>query len=411
MKNTLQFPRNFSRSVRTITLAVLVLSLAMCAQAQTYTVLHSFVGPEGVSPTFGIVRDSAGNLYGATAAGGIYGNCDNEVGGGAVYRIDPAGHATTLHAFNNGADGCFPNGGLVLDDAGTLYGVTLGSVYKIDPAGQLTTIFRFSFLRQAEGNTPGGTLFRDSGGNFYGTTGGGGNHGCQLQLGCGTVFELDASRHETALYAFQGGAAGFYPESGVIRDGAGNLYGATPDGSNVNCKNTCGVVFKIDPAGNETVLHAFTGGTDGRIPHTSGLARDAAGNLYGVTVTGGSGNCHYADGAVGCGTVFKITPDGTKSVLYSFQGGTDGISPSGTLALDASGNLYGTTAGGGEVQNDGIVFQIDSNGNETVLHRFNILDQGTNPSAGVILGADGNLYGTTTNGGQLGQGVVFKLVF
>jgi uncharacterized repeat protein (TIGR03803 family) len=391
--------------------AAITFSLALRAQAQAYTVLHSFVGPEGVNPTFGVVRDSVGNLYGATAYGGIYGNCDNEVGGGAVYRIDPAGYATTLHAFNNGADGCFPNGGLVLDSAGNLYGVTGGSVYKIDPARQFTTIFQFSFLRQAEGNTAGGTLFRDSDGNFYGTTGGGGNRGCQFQLGCGTVFELDASGHETALYAFQGGAAGFYPQAGVIRDASGNLYGTTPtSGELLNCKNSCGVVFKIDPAGNETVLHAFTGGTDGQIPHISGLALDAAGNLYGITLTGGSGHCRYADGAVGCGTVFKITPDGTKSVLYSFQGGSDGISPSGTLALDASGNLYGTTSGGGEVQNDGIIFKIDSNGNETVLHRFNILDQGTNPSAGVILGGDGNLYGTTTYGGQRGGGVVFKLV-
>ncbi len=390
--------------------ATFIFSLAVCATAQTYTVLHSFVGPEGVFPTFGVVRDSAGNLYGATGYGGIYANCDNEVGGGAVYRIDPAGHATTLHAFNNGTDGCFPNGGLVLDSAGNLYGVTAGSTYKIDPAGNLTTIFQFSFSRQAEGVNPGGTLFRDLDGNFYGTTGGGGNHGCQFQLGCGTVFELDASSHETALYAFQGGAAGFYPQSGVIRDPSGNLYGTTPNGGNLNCRNGCGVVFKVDPAGNETVLHAFTGGADGRNPQAAGLALDTAGNLYGITVTGGSGNCHYADGEVGCGTVFKITPEGTKSVLYSFQGGTDGISPSGTLALDASGNLYGTTSGGGEVQNDGIVFKIDSHGNETILHRFNILDQGTNPNAGVILGTDGNLYGTTTYGGHLGQGVVFKLL-
>ena len=385
-------------------------SVVVCAKAQTYTVLHTFAGSEGVFPTFGVVRDSAGNLYGATGYGGIYENCDNEVGGGAVYKIDPAGHATTLHAFNNGRDGCFPNGGLVLDGAGNLYGPSQGSVYKIDQAGQLTTIAQFSYSRQAAGVSPGGTLLRDSDGNFYGTTGGGGNHGCQFQLGCGTVFELDASGHESALYAFQGGPAGFYPQSGVIRDTAGNLYGTTPNGGNTHCRNGCGVVYKVDAGGNETVLHAFSGGTDGQIAQNSGLALDAAGNLYGLTGTGGSGNCHYANGAVGCGTVFKITPDGTKSILYSFQGGTDGISPSGTLALDAAGNLYGTTSAGGEVQNAGVVFKIDSNGNETVLHRFDRLDQGTNPSAGVILGADGNLYGTTTYGGHFGQGVVFKLV-
>lgn len=397
-------------SMSAIVCAAFTFSLAVHTHAQTYTVLHTFVGPEGIFPTFPLARDSAGNLYGATAYGGIYENCDNEVGGGAVYKIDPAGHATTLHAFNNGTDECFPNGGLVLDGDGNLYGVTTGSVYKIDSSGELTTIFRFSSSNQAGGVTPGGTLFRDSDGNFYGTTGGGGNHGCQFRLGCGTVFELDASGRETALYAFQGSASGFYPQGGVIRDASGNLYGTTPSGGSLHCKNGCGVVFKIDPAGNETVLYSFTGGTDGQLPQVAGLALDTAGNLYGVTVNGGSGNCHSADGSVGCGTVFKITPGGTKSILYSFQGGTDGISPSGTLALDASGNLYGTTSGGGEVQNDGIVFKIDRNGNETVLHRFALLNQGTNPNAGVILGADGNLYGTTTYGGQLGQGVVFKLV-
>src|ERR1700757_4648907 len=141
-----------SKSLLTLGLAVafaaIALCLSVCAQAQTYTVLHSFVALEGVFPTFGLVRDSAGNLYGATGYGGIYQNCDNEVGGGAVYRIDPAGHVTTLHAFNNGTDGCFPNGGVVLDSAGNLYGVTLGSAYKINPAGQFTTIFQFSFSRQ-----------------------------------------------------------------------------------------------------------------------------------------------------------------------------------------------------------------------------------------------------------------------
>ena len=176
--------------------------------------------------------------------------------------------------------------------------------------------------------SPSGTLFIDSENNLYGTTGGGGNRGCQFQLGCGTVFELDASGHETALYAFKGGAAGFYPPSGVVRDPSGNLYGTTPNGGSTNCRSGCGVVFKIDSAGNETVLHTFTVEPTGS-PYASGIALDTAGNLYGLTANGGSGNCRYADGAVGCGTVFKITPGMGPSVLYSFQGGNDGVSPAG----------------------------------------------------------------------------------
>jgi uncharacterized repeat protein (TIGR03803 family) len=375
------------------------------AQAQTFTALHSFAGSEGVFPTFGLVRDSSGNLYGATQYGGLYQNCDNELGGGAIYKVDPSGKTTTLHAFNNGLDSCFPSSPLVLDNAGNLYGTTYGnSVFKIDSAGNLTTLFLF--LSQAEGREPIGTLSRDSQGNLYGTTLSGGNNGCQYNLGCGTVFKLDASGKETVLYAFQGGADGFSPQAGVIRDSAGNLYSTTTYGGNLSCQNGCGVVFKIDTTGKQTVLHTFSGGADGRWPSYP-LVRDSGGNLYGVTGYGGDLSCSPPHG---CGTVYKITPSGKKSILYSFKGGNDGSFPDGGLTLDAAGNFYGTTSGGGSTYNAGTVYKLDKSGNVTILHSFTTIDAGTNPGAGVIRDAQDNLYGTTEYGGHLGQGVVYKLV-
>jgi uncharacterized repeat protein (TIGR03803 family) len=350
-----------------------------------------------------LVRDSAGNLYGTTFYGGILGNCDSELGGGTVYKVEPSGKTTALHAFNNGTDGCDPTSRLAIDSAGNLYGAAINNVFKIDSAGNFTTLF--GFPNQADGNEPQGTLFRDSQGNLYGTTSLGGNNGCQLNLGCGTVFKLDPSGNETVLYAFTGGADGAGPVAGVIQDAAGNLYGTTANGGNLACQNGCGVVFKIDTTGKQTILHTFTGGADGQSPATP-LVRDSAGNLYGVTESGGDLNCGMPH--LGCGTVYKVTPAGKKSILYAFKAGSDGSHPTGGLARDSAGNLYGTTAYGGDAHNDGIVFKLGNLGTEKVLHRFNNTE-GSQPSAGVILDAKSNLYGTTLYGGSFGQGIVFKL--
>ncbi|HWW14427.1 MAG TPA: choice-of-anchor tandem repeat GloVer-containing protein [Candidatus Dormibacteraeota bacterium] len=392
-------------SFAALSLALTVLSCLFAspqAQAQTLTVLHSFLGGEGEFPTFGLVRDSAGNLYGTSVYGGIFGNCDNEVGGGTVYKVDPSGNTTSLHDFNNGTDGCNPSSTLAIDSAGNLYGTSYPTVFKIDSAGNFTMLFFFS--NPADGSTPAGTLFRDSQGNLYGTTAGGGNDGCQ-SFGCGTVFKLDASGNETVLYAFTGGADGAAPVAGVIRDAAGNFYGTTVNGGNYACQYGCGVVFKIDTTGKQTTLYTFTGGADGQWPATP-LVRDSAGNLYGVTESGGDLNCGKPH--VGCGTVYKVTPAGNKSILYAFKAGSDGSHPTGGLARDSAGNLYGTTAYGGDAHNDGIVFKLGNFGHERVLHRFNNIE-GSQPWGGVILDAEGNLYGTTQYGGSLGQGIVFKL--
>ena len=247
-----------------------------------------------------------------------------------------------------------------------------------------------AFANQADGSRP-DNLIRDAKGNFYGTTYYGGNG-----LGKGVVFKLDVSGKETVLYRFKG-SDGNGPD-GVVRDAASNLYGTTSFGG-TGCpgQNGCGTVFKLDPNGNETVLHRFGGKGDGTFP-TAGLIRDAAGNLYGTTYTGGvAGSC----GGSGCGIVFKVDTNGKETVLHSFTGGADGASPYGGVIRDAAGNLYGSTQ-------TGSVYKLDPTGKLTVLHTLNITE-GCYSSASLFRDGAGNLYGTASGCGEFGGGTVFKV--
>jgi uncharacterized repeat protein (TIGR03803 family) len=205
------------------------------------------------------------------------------------------------------------------------------------------------------------------------------------------------------LYTFVGGTDGGEPVAGLTRDGAGNLYGtASLGGISDECGLGCGVIFKLDTTGTETVLYTFAGMSDGGVP-TAGLVRDAAGNLYGTTEYRGTSDW---------GVVFKLDPTGRESVLHSFSGGQDGATPIdfGRLVLDSAGNLYGTAYQGGLgcklFPCGGVVFKLPSTGKEIVLHTFRGAD-GFNPYAGLFLDRAGNLYGTTAYGG-VGYGVVFK---
>ena len=249
-----------------------------------------------------------------------------------------------------------------------------------------TVLYRFKGSPTDGAHPEYGHLIADSAGNLYGTTEGGG------ASNAGVVFKVDLKTVETVLYSFTGGADGANPYSGLIRDSAGNFYGTTKSGGASNA----GVVFKLDTAGTETVLHSFTGGADGANPY-AGLIRDSAGNLYGTTEAGGVSNF---------GVVFKLDKTG-ETVLHSFTGGADGANPYAGLLQDSAGNLYGTTLEGGT--NDiGVVFKVDTTGTETVLYSFTIRN-GKYPYAGLIADPAGNLYGTTANGGLSGLGVVFKL--
>jgi uncharacterized repeat protein (TIGR03803 family) len=261
-----------------------------------------------------------------------------------------------------------------------------------------------SFSGPPDGMDSQADLVEDAAGNLYGTTSQGGvTGGACGSLGCGVVFRLDTTGNETVFYSFMGEPTdGASPFAGLVVDASGNLYGTTSQGGTSNF----GTVFKLDATGKETVLYSFAGEpTDGADP-MAGLVLDASGNFYGTTSQGGTSNI---------GTVFKLDTTGKETVLYSFLGGpTDGADPMAGLVLDALGNLYGTTFEGGSgpcnrnthyrydtPSSCGIVFKLDTDGTESVLHNFTGEPDGANPAASLVQDATGNLYGTTAAGGKI----------
>jgi uncharacterized repeat protein (TIGR03803 family) len=428
---------------------------------------------DGIQPSAGLIVDASGNLYGTTNGGGSANSSDCNVGScgyGTVFKLSPSGSdytKTVLYNFcsqTNCTDGATPYAGLIEDAAGDLYGTTYngganggGTVFKLTPSGNgYTESVLYNFCSQSQGSAactdgvnPQAGVIQDSSGNLYGTTNLGGT-GVPLVDGAyayGTVFMLAPSGsgyNYAVLYNFCPPSStafctdGAAPNAALIEDASGNLYGTTVLGGTgthaLECAGLgCGTVFKLSPNSGgyvETVLYNFCsqGGsncTDGAYPYGAGLIEDASGNLYGTTSAGGVNSCDNP----GCGTVFRLAPNGdggyTESVLHSFDG-ADGVSPDAGLIEDASGNLYGTTSNGGtglswecEGCSSGTVFELSPSGNgytETVLYSFcseggTQCTDGAVPMAGVIQDASGNLYGTTEFGGANGidWGTVFKL--
>lgn len=373
---------------RYVTRAALALAIAlvpvvlppMPAHAQAFVVLYSFTGDaDGGHPAVGLALDSLGGLYGTTLEGGTFGQ-------GTVFKI--VGNAKiVLYNFTGGTNGAAPGAGL-LRAAGDLFGTTIwggaygaGTVFKLNPITNKETVL-YSFTGGSDGAYPQGVLVRDTAGNLYGTASAGG------ASGQGTVFMLDPTGHETTLHSFAGIPDGANPYAGLVRDKLGNLYGTTYRGGAAGQ----GVVFKVEAAGSESVFYSFNGGADGLGPEP-GLVRDPQGNLYGTTFAGGSS---------GCGAVFKLDPTGNETVLHSFcSTWGDGFNPQAGLVRDRQGNLYGTSSRGGAF-NWGTVFMLDTLGNETVLYNFTDQWDGGYPMAGLVQDAVGNLYGTTSNGGYYG---------
>jgi uncharacterized repeat protein (TIGR03803 family) len=353
------------------------------------TVLYGFANPaDGSNPTAGVIPDSDGNLYGTASAGGT-------ANAGIVYKLDSTGQEVVLYTFcplPGCADGASPHAGAIRDSAGNLYGTTYGGgtanqgvVYKLDTTGHQTVLYTFM---GGDGGGPQAGVIRDSDGTLYGTTAYGGRDGF------GVVYKLDTAGRQTVLHTFTGGADGGYPYAGVIRDSAGNLYGTTSSGGSAGL----GVVFRLDTSGHEKVLYNFTGGNDGGYPE-AGVIRDSEGNLYGTT---------YRGGKDGFGVVYKLDTAGNETVLYSFTGGANGGYAWAGVIRDSASNLYGTTYGGG-ADGFGVVYKLDTAGNETVLYSFTGGADGGKPQAGVICDSAGNLFGTTLNGGKEASGVVFAL--
>lgn len=374
-------------------LSALLIIASGTVEAQTVSVLHSFTGAaDGANPFDRLIQDRNGNLYGTSEYGGIPGGCFG-YGCGTVFKITQAGTFSVLHTFSGGVDGGIPTGGVIQDERGNLYGTTSfgaalydGTVFEIARDGNVKVLH--TFTGSPDGASPIAALVWGGHGKLYGTTSEGGSSGR------GTVFKVDTDGTETVVYSFGGVPDGWYPYAGLVRDREGNFYGTTYRGG----PHYSGSVFKIDPAGTETVLYNFAGAADGSFPVCS-LLRAANGNLYGTT--------QYTGDFSGYGTVFEVTPSGTETVLHTFEG-ADGAYPQGVLIRDEQGNFYGTTAQGGAFGN-GTVFKLTPAGTETVLHSFTGGADGWFPRAGVLRDRNGNLYGITQWGGAFNYGTVFKL--
>jgi len=354
------------------------------AAAATEKVLYSFQGgSDGARPYSGPIA-VGGTLYGTTSQGGAHNQ-------GMVYSLSSRGAETVLHAFTGGSDGGGPWSGLT-NVGGTLYGSAagggangLGVVFAMSKTGAENVIY--SFTGNRDGIEPLGNLIY-SGGTFYGTTYAGGGYYCYDNDGCGTVFSLTPAGAETVLYAFKGGTDGAEPYGQLI-DLNGTFYGTTDFGG-THC--ICGTVFSLTQSGTEKLVHSFKGGSDG--DNTEAGMIEVNGTFYGVTQYGGGSGCNGG----GCGTVFSITPAGRKKVVYAFQGGNDGAVPVAGL-IEMNGALYGTTYEGGPA-NAGTVFSLTLAGVETVLHAFKGGSDGAGPVG--LTNMRGTLYGATDSGGGYG---------
>ena len=406
---------------RACVVLVLCAMTAVALPAQTFTSLFSFDFADGYYPSAGLVQGTDGNFYGTTAYGGPNA-CNSGSGCGTVFKITSGGTLTTLYNLcsqggTSCTDGEYPDAGLIQATDGNLYGTTVagganayGTVFKITTGGTLTTLY--SFCPQSgcsDGQNP-KQLIQATDGNFYGTTGGGGaNHG-------GTVFKITPSGAMTTLYnSFTEGEG---PSAGLVQAANGDFYGTTSfGGANADCLGSgCGSVFRITQSGTLTTVYSFcsqggTSCTDGAYP-VGGLIQATDGNFYGTTESGGVNHCISGLVSEGCGTVFRITTGGTLTTLYNFcsLGGTsctDGKVPTAGLIQATDGNLYGTTAEGG-ANGYGTVFEISPTGPMFSLHSF-AGAYGAYPYAGLVQATNGAFYGTTAEGGASGDGTVFSL--
>jgi uncharacterized repeat protein (TIGR03803 family) len=429
------------RTLPRICCALFALGLAAAwstAQAQTFKVLHNFATADGpVAGLTGLIQATNGDLYGTAPNGGLYGE-------GSIFKMTLAGTVTTVYSFcppgteGNCVDADYP-GALVLGSNGKIYGTTadgggegVGSVFEITQSGAVGALSYFCGLppdgENACGAYPVGALVQASNGIFWGVTQGGG------QLGQGAKFEITAAGKFGSVTSFAciepDCNGGDYLVAGLIQGTDGNFYGNTEEGGTgaFGGGEFGGSVFKITPDGNITTLYSFCSQSDcidGQAP-MGALVEGADGNFYGTTAYGGIGAACSSEnsGNLGCGTVFKITPGGTPTVLYSFcqqTGCPDGLSPVSGLILGSDGNFYGTTRAGGKASSNqcsdyvcGTIFEITPSGALTTLYSFCNRPEcpsGGAPVAPLMQDTNGDFYGETTVGGNLASdyGTIFRL--
>jgi uncharacterized repeat protein (TIGR03803 family) len=387
--------------------AVLVLGTGALAKT-TETVIYELYPDGGAGPEAPVVFDRHGNLYGTASYGGVNGD-------GAVFELTPSGSGwtpTILHTFTGGSDGANLYGPVVLDKHGNVFGTTYqggnpgdGTVFELQYSRGVwskTVLYNFcSSSGCADGAYPESGLVLDAEGNLYGTTQGGG------ATNRGVVFELTPSGGgawaETVLYSFSGANDGKYPTADVTLDSAGNIYGTTPIGT-----ANYGTVYELTPSESgwtETTLHTFFGGNDGATP-SGPVVLDASGDVYGTTLSGGYDNENCPNG---CGTVFKLHAANkwNENVLYRFKARNDGLGPIGGVVLDKYGDIYGAASGGKD--EIGTVFILTNSILGWTIHPVPLTNYNAEyPYAGVTLHG-GNIYGTAY--GEGGLGAVFLLTF
>lgn len=393
--------------------------------ADSFAVVYSFTGApaDGAYPIGNLVADSSGNLFAVTQYGGDSSACGVGIGCGTLYEFDPAAaQDTVLHSFcssrsGNCRDGALPQAGVAVDKNGSLLGTTFGvdqSPSKQNCSKGCGNLYiingndREKVLVQFEGKTgeqPAAPPLKLNG-HIYGTTFSGG------ACGGGTLYEVPKPGDQPViLHSFCSGATdGYYPYGPLTTDRSGTVYGTTVEGG----AQQSGTVFSLATGDNSfAVRYAFctqANCADGTYPY-GGVILDDAGNMYGTTQFGGTnGNCKEPDG---CGTVFRLTPGGTETILHAFAGEPDGAFPFAGVLMDKRGNFYGTTENGGGSDNGclggcGVVFKLAADGTETVLHALNRPTDGANPFGG-LTELNGYLYGTASLAGPGNLGVIFRL--
>ncbi|RDC63325.1 choice-of-anchor tandem repeat GloVer-containing protein [Adhaeribacter pallidiroseus] len=339
---------------------------------------------DGSYPLGDLIQGSDNNLYGLTSNGGSFNS-------GTIFKITTGGAYTVLHHLDNINDGRSPQGSLVQGTGNNFYGMTLeggpgklGTVFRVSSAGAFSVLT--SFPEAGKGQTPQGSLIQARNGSFYGFTSSGGVYNQ------GTVFKLCDGVYST-VYSFNAAVSGSNPQGDLVQGADNNFYGMTQDGGTASY----GTIFKLTPGGTLTVLRHLVNATDGGRPKGNLIQHNN--NFFGMTTIGGANNN---------GTIFRISPSGAFQILKNLDNATTGSNPQGSLVLGQDGNFYGMTSRGGS-NNYGTVFKITPAGTLTVLRNLDSTNDGRYPEGSLIQATDGNFYGLTNSGGLFGYGTLFKI--
>jgi uncharacterized repeat protein (TIGR03803 family) len=395
--------RKLSWFMRASALLLLCALTAIPLPAQSFSTMFNFNKPDGMNPYAGLVQAADGNYYGTTMMGGTGAGSGN----GTIFRMTPSGVLTTIYKFScpdkdyTCENGNEPMGALTLATNGDLYGTThgilgssQGTIFKITPSGKLTTL---AYFNGTNGAFPVAGLVQGPDGSFYGTTqyGGTGSFCGSSGVGCGTVFRLTRTGKLTTIHNFCSESAckdGEYPLSTLVWGDDGHLYGTTYGDQS---EQRYGTIFRISPIGSMTTLYSFCSNnvncSDGFAPN--GLLHASDGNFYGTTQAGGN---HQV------GTIFRLTPSGILTTMYSFDGMVAGTPMAGALVQATDGNLYGTSNA------PSTIFKMSVSGKMKVVYHF-VDTQGISPVGTLLQSTDGEFYGTTYAGGANSSGTIFCL--